>query len=255
MRPVRHRRSSPDERVSGIFTHFIREEDATMMSGRLDEELRRMSAIADQISPHCLMLFNESFAATNEREGSEIGRQVVRALAGGRDQDLLRHPPVRLRRQLPAPGRRYRRCSSGLPRLPDGRRRFQARSCRASPDQLRRGHLLPHRRLAPATGPYTRCPGGWARDGGPGCGCRGHRGGLGREHGELAAGRSAGCASSASTGSRSPGRSRPTRASPGCSGWSTWRADSTRPCSSGPATCGASWRRPAGPSCSPSPAW
>lgn len=26
------------------------------------------------------MLFNESFAATNEREGSEIGRQVVRAL-------------------------------------------------------------------------------------------------------------------------------------------------------------------------------
>ena len=64
----------------GIFTHFIREEDATMASGRLDEELSRMSAIAEQIRPHCLMLFNESFAATNEREGSEIGRQVVRAL-------------------------------------------------------------------------------------------------------------------------------------------------------------------------------
>jgi hypothetical protein len=64
----------------GIFTHFIREEDATMTSGRLDEELRRMSAIADRIGPHCLMLFNESFAGTNEREGSEIGRQVVLAL-------------------------------------------------------------------------------------------------------------------------------------------------------------------------------
>jgi DNA mismatch repair ATPase MutS len=64
----------------GVFTHFIREEDASMVSGRLDEELARMSTIADQISPHCLMLFNESFAATNEREGSEIGRQVVRAL-------------------------------------------------------------------------------------------------------------------------------------------------------------------------------
>ena len=64
----------------GIFTHFIREEDATMSSGRLDEELSRISRIADQISPHCLVLFNESFAATNEREGSEIGRQVVRAL-------------------------------------------------------------------------------------------------------------------------------------------------------------------------------
>jgi len=63
-----------------VFTHFIREEDPTMSSGRLDEELSRMSSIADQISPHGLMLFNESFAATNEREGSEIGRQVVRAL-------------------------------------------------------------------------------------------------------------------------------------------------------------------------------
>ena len=64
----------------GIFTHFIREEDAGMTSGRLDDELRRMSVIAGQIGPHCLMLFNESFAGTNEREGSEIGRQVVRAL-------------------------------------------------------------------------------------------------------------------------------------------------------------------------------
>jgi hypothetical protein len=66
----------------GIFTHFIREEDAGMTSGRLDEELRRMSAIAGRIGPHCLMLFNESFAGTNEREGSEIGRQVVSALLG-----------------------------------------------------------------------------------------------------------------------------------------------------------------------------
>jgi MutS-like protein len=64
----------------GIFTHFIRQEDAGMTSGRLDDELRRMSAIADHIRPHCLMLFNESFAGTNEREGSEIGHQVVRAL-------------------------------------------------------------------------------------------------------------------------------------------------------------------------------
>lgn len=64
----------------GIFTHFIRPEDPDMTSGRLDDELRRMSAIADDIRPHCLMLFNESFAGTNEREGSEIGHQVVRAL-------------------------------------------------------------------------------------------------------------------------------------------------------------------------------
>jgi hypothetical protein len=64
----------------GILTHFIREEDAGMTSGRLDDELRRMSAIADHIGPYYLMLFNESFAGTNEREGSELGYQVVRAL-------------------------------------------------------------------------------------------------------------------------------------------------------------------------------
>ena len=73
-------RSYRADAASGIFTHFIREEDPGMTSGRLDDELGRMSAIVGQIRPHCLMLFNESFAGTNEREGSEIGHQVVRAL-------------------------------------------------------------------------------------------------------------------------------------------------------------------------------
>jgi len=34
----------------------------------------------DKITPNSMVLFNESFAATNEREGSEIARQVVGAL-------------------------------------------------------------------------------------------------------------------------------------------------------------------------------
>jgi hypothetical protein len=63
-----------------IFTHFKREEDASMKSGKLDEELSRMSAIVDQLTPNSLVLLNESFASTNEREGSEIARQIVRAL-------------------------------------------------------------------------------------------------------------------------------------------------------------------------------
>jgi DNA mismatch repair ATPase MutS len=64
----------------GLYTHFKREEDATMESGKLDEELGRMSAIVDSLTPNAMLLFNESFAATNEREGSEIARQVTRAL-------------------------------------------------------------------------------------------------------------------------------------------------------------------------------
>ena len=66
--------------VDGVFTHFKREEDATMESGKLDEELGRMSEIADAVTPTSVLLCNESFAATNEREGSEIARQVIRAL-------------------------------------------------------------------------------------------------------------------------------------------------------------------------------
>ena len=63
-----------------LFTHFRREEDSTMKSGKLDEELSRMSEILDHLTSNSMVLFNESFAATNEREGSEIARQIVSAL-------------------------------------------------------------------------------------------------------------------------------------------------------------------------------
>jgi DNA mismatch repair ATPase MutS len=65
---------------AGLFTHYKRKEDATMKSGKLDEELSRMSEIIDHLAPNCMVLFNESFAATNEREGSEIARQITSAL-------------------------------------------------------------------------------------------------------------------------------------------------------------------------------
>ena len=51
-----------------------------MQSGKLDEEFSRMSGIAEHITSDTMLLFNESFAATNEREGSEIARQIVSAL-------------------------------------------------------------------------------------------------------------------------------------------------------------------------------
>ena len=65
---------------ASLFTHYKQEEDATMTSGKFDEELNRMSSIVDNLSPNSMVLFNESFAATNEREGSEIARQIVSAL-------------------------------------------------------------------------------------------------------------------------------------------------------------------------------
>lgn len=69
------------EIYEGIFTHFKREEDRTMTSGKLDEELRRLSSIIDGMSSRSLILLNESFASTNESEASEIADQVVRSMA------------------------------------------------------------------------------------------------------------------------------------------------------------------------------
>ena len=39
-----------------------------------------MSDIVDHVKPDSVILFNESFAATNEREDSQIARQITRAL-------------------------------------------------------------------------------------------------------------------------------------------------------------------------------
>lgn len=64
----------------GLFTHSKREEDATLQGGKLDEELVRMSAIVERIGPGCIWLSNESFASTNEREGSQLLLDVVESL-------------------------------------------------------------------------------------------------------------------------------------------------------------------------------
>jgi DNA mismatch repair ATPase MutS len=64
----------------GIFTHFKREEDVNMKSGKLEEELGRISIITDNVKASSMVLFNESFSSTNERDGSEIARQITRAM-------------------------------------------------------------------------------------------------------------------------------------------------------------------------------
>jgi DNA mismatch repair ATPase MutS len=83
----------------GLFTHYKREEDATMKSGKLDEELRRMSNIVDNMTPRSIVLFNESFAVTNEREGSEIATQITSALLEKRIKifsNFLRYAFIRI---------------------------------------------------------------------------------------------------------------------------------------------------------------
>jgi hypothetical protein len=66
--------------AEGIYSHFIRRADATMRRGRLDDELARLDRIVRVLRPGSLLLLNESFASTNEREGSELADGIVRAL-------------------------------------------------------------------------------------------------------------------------------------------------------------------------------
>ena len=63
-----------------IFTHFTREEDEGMDSGKLDEELQRMDNIINNITHRTLLLMNEPFATTTERDGSIIARDIITAL-------------------------------------------------------------------------------------------------------------------------------------------------------------------------------
>ena len=63
-----------------FFTHFTRREDSAMNSGRLDEELKRMSQIVDNLGESSMVLLNESFATTTEKEGSVIAYDIIKAL-------------------------------------------------------------------------------------------------------------------------------------------------------------------------------
>ena len=62
-------------------THFKREEDASLSRGKLEEELERMRSIAGRISAGSVVLFNESFSSTNEREGAMIALDIARAFS------------------------------------------------------------------------------------------------------------------------------------------------------------------------------
>lgn len=65
---------------TGLVTHYRREEDAGLEHGKLDDELDRMSHLVDRLAPSTLVLLDESFSSTNEREGAEIAHDVVAAL-------------------------------------------------------------------------------------------------------------------------------------------------------------------------------
>lgn len=63
-----------------ILTHFTRREDHSMNSGRLVEEMKRMNRIVDMVTEDSLLLLNESFSSTTEKEGSQIAENIIQAM-------------------------------------------------------------------------------------------------------------------------------------------------------------------------------
>jgi hypothetical protein len=107
--------------AAGVHTHFRREEDATMTRGRFDEELERMSDVVDTVRPHWLVLCNESFAATNEREAALVGGEVIGGLLDADVRVFLVTNLYELAQRLAVEGADFLRAE----RSPDGTRPFK----------------------------------------------------------------------------------------------------------------------------------
>ena len=127
MMQCRHVRGGRGLRASvgqQLFTHFIREEDAAMVSGRLDEELSRMSAIADhQPAAASSCSTSRSPRPTSARARRSAARSCARCSKSG-----VRVVYVTHQFDFADSFHRQHRDSTlflRAPRQPDGRRTFR----------------------------------------------------------------------------------------------------------------------------------
>ena len=67
--------------ADGIFTHFPTGADDTIDKGRLGEECARLGEIFDAVTPHSLVLLDESLSSTGSFEASYIAAEVLAGLA------------------------------------------------------------------------------------------------------------------------------------------------------------------------------
>ncbi len=110
------------ELAPAVHTHFRRAEEDSLRSGKLDEELGRMSGIVDRCRSGDLVLMNESFASTDEIEGSYIGGEIIDALLRhGMRVLVVTHFHALARHYLDRQGTLFLRAE----RLPDGGRSFR----------------------------------------------------------------------------------------------------------------------------------
>ena len=131
--------------AGAVHTHFRRAEDEELRSGKLDEELTRMSEIVDRVRPGDLVLMNESFAATDEIEGSWIAADIIDALlAHGVRVALVTHFHALAQHYRERPETIFLRAE----RLPDGSRSH--RLIRGAPSPTSHGMDLFDQLFSPA---------------------------------------------------------------------------------------------------------
>ncbi|WP_280332413.1 MutS-related protein [Nocardia wallacei] len=64
----------------GLFTHFVREDDANDPDGALAQELLRLHEILNRITPHSIVILNESLSTTTAADAALLGGEVVRRI-------------------------------------------------------------------------------------------------------------------------------------------------------------------------------
>jgi hypothetical protein len=69
-----------------LFAHFERREDTGYLTGKLEDDLRRIHRIFSEATDRSLVILNESFSATTVDDGLQLGRQLLELLI---ERDML----------------------------------------------------------------------------------------------------------------------------------------------------------------------